>query len=122
MTDIRAVLDELRELHENAQIPPWQAVADCDGKNWQVCSCGQTDDGKRWTVTTDGVRCSEYSGDAETDAKLIVAMRNALPNLLAVVEAAEEARIETVRGGLTEHCPQWEAMARALDALKGAMS
>ena len=85
---------ELRELLAEASFAPWvhkQGKAAFDG--WPVASFGSADDGDRHWVSVMGRRASEGpTRGADSDAKLVAAMRNVLPDLLAVVEAAEQLR------------------------------
>lgn len=121
-TTLSDTLAELARLHDAAQNAPWIAVDHFGGENWLVCGCGSTYDGKDWHVTTDRVRVSEHNGgDAADDAKLIAAMRNAMPRILAevpallrVAEAAEEWRQKPEAWG------RGQEIVNALDALREA--
>ena len=83
MSAERIDLAELRRLHEAATPGPWeQSIAGIEGDNY-VAGTGP------WHRVTFNESASMY------DATLIAAARNALPALLAVVEAALELRAAT---------------------------
>jgi len=94
------IADELERLEGKATPGPWRTnTLTSFGQDWPVgvvMDCGDTDHAGKLLVTTDGVRASALNGsDAETDAALIVAMRNHLPAIIAALRqprAAIEAK------------------------------
>lgn len=48
------------------------------GNHWLVAILGEDRDGRKWYVTTDHVRASEYVADPSADAHAIVEWRNKL--------------------------------------------
>lgn len=81
---------ELRELLASASFSPWHHKQGKEAFNgWPVASFGEADDGQSHWVSVMGRHASEGpTRGADNDAKLVAAMRNALPDLLAVVDAA----------------------------------
>lgn len=77
MTNLQA----LRELLDAATPGPWELEMDDDGYHYRICA-------PSLTVSFRSINGDE--GLLTDDAQLIVAMHNCLPELLAVVEAAED--------------------------------
>lgn len=72
--------DRLKEIEQRLKAAsthrgrPWLATDSEDwASNWLVCALGASGQGagRNWYVTTDHVRASEFSGDAEDDARFI---------------------------------------------------
>ena len=85
--------DTLKRLLDNATPRPWKAAnEEQSGENWHVMfHAGQTDDGKKWHVSTDGIRASQMlTGDAKSDCELVAYLANNAPKLLELWEAAEK--------------------------------
>ncbi len=80
-----AMVAEMREiLAENPN--PWKVTNKNDGENWLIAPFGHDDKGASWFLTTDHVHCSEYSGDAESDAKFCALAKTLMPLLIERLE------------------------------------
>lgn len=76
-------IDEIEALLARATPGPWRVDQEGHSDWWQVESV----DGQR--AFSDGSAYGEYSEDCDADTRdLIVALRNAAPDLIAVVRAA----------------------------------
>lgn len=82
-------LDAWEQAADKALRGPWLAEHGMSGRNW-VIGTGATQEGELWCVTTDGLRASEYDGDAQGDAEFIAAARTAVPALIAEVRRLRE--------------------------------
>lgn len=84
--------DDLRKLLSEGSPRPWWWEGPEFGGNW-VCSGNTGRPGESGAVhpSAEGQPYAVLAGMGENDAKLIVAAVNALPELLAVVEAARRA-------------------------------
>lgn len=95
MGDDETLADELERLAEKATPANWRTnTLTSIGQDWPigvVMDCGDKDHVGKLLVTTDGVRASGLNGsDAETDAALIVALRNNLPAIIEALRAQED--------------------------------
>lgn len=77
-------IEELRALEQSATPGPWEAViGDNQREAWVLSGSGEA------LEVTPRPEDWNDAGLRDADAELITAMRNALPDLLAVVEAAQ---------------------------------
>lgn len=89
---------ELRALHEAAMSEPWEEYA--DGDEWWISGGADDEPEKQGFVCYSG---TPHIWAEQADIDLTVAARNALPDLLAALEAAEatitnkEAALEAYR-------------------------
>jgi len=102
----RHYLTELRELEKAATRGPWLHRSEKWAEKVYVMQIGDDE-----PLTVCGLDGDVYG---QADGKLIAAMRNALPHLLAVAEAARRVRMER-EGPATELERQLD---EALDALE----
>jgi hypothetical protein len=73
------------------------------GENWKVCSLGNScEDGLDYYITTNRVRVSEYSGDAKSDAEMIV---NAKPDIEYLGRLVERLAFPERSTGITQQEP-----------------
>ena len=106
MTAPRLDLAELRRLHEEATPGPWESsIAGIEGDNY-VAGTGP------WHRVTFNECASQY------DAALIAAMRNALPALLSIAEAAEAFMSEEHDCDDDQPCLYHDALSAALAAVR----
>jgi hypothetical protein len=111
-------LNELATLAKNATTGPWKVeCGDHAGDDWLIASLGYTDEepaGNR-QVTTDRVRASQYFGDADGDAKFIVAARRYVPALVLEIR-----RLRTLLGEAVTYVPSnfRDLRSNILDALE----
>ena len=89
-------IKELRALLSEASLAPWEAVKNEREamKGWPLgyFAAGADDDGTWWVRITGRHASEGPTRGAGNDARLIAAVRNALPDLLAVCEAGLEYR------------------------------
>lgn len=77
------MLREMELLLDEVSTGPWKAdIIENLGNNWHLAGFGESHNGGNWILTTDHVRCSEYNGDAEADAKFCALARNLMPQLI----------------------------------------
>lgn len=79
--ELDSLVEEMRQLLADDS-NPWTLTNKNDGRNWLLASFGQSDDNRQWYLTTDSVRVSEYSGDAESNVRFCVLARKLMPRLL----------------------------------------
>ena len=105
MTD----LDKLRKLEKAATPGPWAGV----GERYVSQAPPETSwPGSIWHEMEDDVLSVLVDGDInEANVRLIVAMRNALPDLLDVAEAAQMVRV------FATNIAHWKALDAALAKL-----
>ena len=121
-------IKELRELEAAASLAPWEAVKDVATalRGWPVAfGCGDDDDGN-YCVRVTGRHASEGpTGGAGTDARLIAAMRNALPRLLserdALAAEVESLRLRAMVLPTATIAVSRDALERSIAAMDGAL-
>lgn len=116
------LIERLKELDAKATPGPWQWVQGNEVGDWHAIVGPRHD--KNWIkasddfILTDGSACGEYSADIDVDgpdAHLIAEMRNALPKLLAVVEASKNHVDGLIKGDLDG---SKDALAAIIDSLE----
>lgn len=111
----------LERLHAEATPGPWIVeIGPYSGRNWMVGfgNCGK--DGEDYSVTTDGLHASDTNGaTAGDDCRLVAAMRNALPALMALARAAWEVDNDLSQSLESHLAPDvydlWRAALAAMD-------
>jgi hypothetical protein len=127
VTAPRLDLGELRRLHEAATPGPWEWIDGDTDKPWDAGDPDQFAPSLRtaWTKKSQfnlgelpvWILNIDQLGDNKNDAALIAAMRNALPALLSIWEAAEEFMDER-----DSDYPDPKEMARMLIGLRAALA
>jgi hypothetical protein len=93
-----ADIAKLRELYEAATPGEWFAAskAAADGSEAHIANCGGWSESPEETTQVVCVQV-DYTCPADDDARLIAAMHEALPALLAIAEGAETDRADARR-------------------------
>lgn len=113
----RPTYAELRRLHEAATPGPWKHW-DADGVKWDdpnACGYDSREHHRGPPYYATGPRAGS-SEQADADAALIAAMRNAIPGLLAEAEAGRKLREQCdILQGYLEQCRECRAGTAEVD-------
>jgi hypothetical protein len=107
--------EKLKALDAAASPGPWGVYEDVEMSGGEPYPVHRLTNNKGWLMSLDA------SDLAKPDAYLMAALRSALPQIVAVVSAAEQARLKLRHRDIVG-TETWNAMESALDELNEALS